>query len=98
MPARPSDGRYGSRAVNLWESVRIALEGLASNRLRSVLTMLGVIFGVGAVIAAVSMTQGAKAATLQQFARFGTNTLRVQPGQMRRGPVGGGMGSNRANC
>ena len=81
--------------MSLWESVRVALEGLASNRLRSVLTMLGVIFGVGAVIAAVSMTQGAKAATLEQFKRFGTNTLRVQPGQMRRGPVGGGMGSEQ---
>jgi putative ABC transport system permease protein len=57
--------------------------------------MLGVIFGVGAVIAAVSMTQGAKAATLEQFKRFGTNTLRVVLGQMRRGPVGGGMGSEQ---
>jgi putative ABC transport system permease protein len=81
--------------VSLWESVLVALEGLAANRLRSALTMLGVIFGVGAVIAAVSMTQGAKAATLEQFKRFGTNTLRVVPGQMRRGPVGGGMGSEQ---
>ena len=81
--------------MSLWESVLVALEGLASNRLRSVLTMLGVIFGVGAVIAAVSMTQGAKVATLEQFKRFGTNTLRVVPGQMRRGPVGGGMGSEQ---
>jgi putative ABC transport system permease protein len=81
--------------MSLLESVWVALEGLASNRLRSVLTMLGVIFGVGAVIAAVSMTQGAKAATLEQFKRFGTNTLRVVPGQMRRGPVGGGMGSEQ---
>jgi putative ABC transport system permease protein len=81
--------------VSLWESVLVALEGIVSNRLRSALTMLGVIFGVGAVIAAVSMTQGAKAATLEQFKRFGTNTLRVVPGQMRRGPVGGGMGSEQ---
>jgi len=81
--------------LSLWESFRVAFEGLASNRLRSALTMLGIIFGVGAVIAAVSMTQGAKAATLEQFKRFGTNTLRVVPGQMRRGPVGGGMGSEQ---
>jgi len=58
-----------------------------------VLTMLGVIFGVGAVIAAVSMTEGAKAATLKQFERFGTNVLTVRAGQMRRGPVQGAMGS-----
>ncbi len=53
--------------MNLSESLRVAFEGLAANRLRSALTMLGVIFGVGAVIAAVSMTEGAKAATLKQF-------------------------------
>jgi putative ABC transport system permease protein len=55
--------------------------------------MLGVIFGVGAVIAAVSMTQGAKLATLREFERFGTNVLTVRPGQSQRGPVRGGVGS-----
>jgi len=65
------------------------MEGLIGNRLRSALTMLGVIFGVGAVIAAVAMTEGAKAATLQQFERFGTNVLTVRAGQMRRGPIRG---------
>ena len=79
--------------MGLWESIRVALEGLVSNRLRSALTMLGIIFGVGAVIAAVSMTQGAKAATLEEFERFGTNVLTVRAGQWRRGPVRGGMGS-----
>jgi putative ABC transport system permease protein len=79
--------------MGLWESLRVALEGLASNRLRSALTMLGVIFGVGAVIAAVSMTEGAKAATLAQFSALGTNLLNVRPGQFMRGPLRGGMGS-----
>jgi putative ABC transport system permease protein len=55
--------------------------------MRSLLTMLGVIFGVAAVIAAVSMTQGAKAATLEQFERFGANVLTVRPGRMRHGGV-----------
>ena len=81
--------------MGLWESIRVALEGLTSNRLRSSLTMLGVIFGVGAVIGAVSMTQGAKLATLEQFERFGTNVLTVRSGQMRHGPVRGGMGSEQ---
>jgi len=79
--------------MGLLESLKVALEGLSSNRLRSALTMLGVIFGVGAVIAAVSMTEGAKAATLQQFESFGTNVMTVRAGQSRRGPVRGGMGS-----
>jgi len=79
--------------VGIWESFRVALDGLISNRLRSALTMLGVIFGVGAVVGAVSMTQGAKVATLQQFERFGTNVLTVRPGEMTRGGVHWGMGS-----
>ena len=81
--------------MDTWESIRVAIEGLVSNRLRSVLTMLGVIFGVGAVIGAVSMTQGAKAATLEQFERFGTNVLTVRPGQMQHGGVHWGMGSEQ---
>jgi len=81
--------------VGLWDSFKVALEALASNRLRSALTMLGVIFGVGAVIGAVSMTEGARRATLEQFERFGTNVLTVRPGQMRRGGVHWGMGSEQ---
>ncbi len=79
--------------MGLRESIRVAFEALIANRLRSVLTMLGVILGVGAVIAAVSMTEGARTATLAQFERFGTNVLTVRPGQWRRGPVRGGAGS-----
>jgi putative ABC transport system permease protein len=81
--------------MSLFESLRVALQGLAANRLRSGLTMLGVIFGVGAVIAAVSMTEGAKLATLQQFERFGTNLLTVRPGQMESGGIRHGMGSEQ---
>ncbi len=81
--------------MEILEAFRVALEGLISNRLRSALTMLGVIFGVGAVIGAVSMTQGAKLATLQQFERFGTNVLTVRPGEVERGGVRWGEGSER---
>ncbi len=76
-----------------WESLQVALEAIAANRLRSILTMLGIIFGVGAVIAAVSLTEGAKAATLERFTQFGTNTLTIRPGQERRGPVAAGEGT-----
>jgi len=79
--------------VNIWESVQVAFEAIRANRLRSGLTMLGLIFGVGAVIAAVSLTEGAKAATLARFAMMGTNTLTVRPGQASQGPVRGGMGT-----
>ncbi len=78
--------------MSTWEAVRLCFEAIVANRLRSALTMLGIIFGVGAVIGAVSLTQGAKAATLARFEAMGTNSLRVMPGQ-GRGPIGGGMGS-----
>ncbi|HQK95300.1 MAG TPA: ABC transporter permease [Armatimonadota bacterium] len=80
--------------MNLWASVVLAFEAISANRLRSALTMLGIIFGVGAVIAAVSLTEGAKAATLRNFERMGTNTLTIRPGQgPGMGGVRGGMGS-----
>ncbi len=79
--------------MRLWESILVALEAIAANRLRSGLTMLGLIFGVGAVIAAVSLTEGAKIATLKRFEAMGTNTITIRPGQAGRGPIGGGMGS-----
>ena len=78
--------------MSVWETVQLCVEAILANRLRSALTMLGIIFGVGAVIGAVSLTAGAKAATLARFEAMGTNSLRVMPGQ-GRGPIGGGMGS-----
>jgi putative ABC transport system permease protein len=78
--------------MSVWEAVQLCFEAILANRLRSALTMLGIIFGVGAVIGAVSLTAGAKAATLARFEAMGSNSLRIMPGQ-GRGPVGGGMGS-----
>ncbi len=63
--------------MNLLESVRIALTGLASNRLRSVLTMLGIVIGVGAVIALVSFGQGVERFISAQFESLGSNLLFV---------------------
>lgn len=79
--------------MTMLESVRVAFEAILANRLRSGLTMLGLIFGVGAVIAAVSLTEGAKIATLQRFEAMGTNTLTIRPGQIGMGPVQTGMGT-----
>lgn len=78
--------------MSIWEAMQLCLEAILANRLRSALTMLGIIFGVGAVIGAVSLTAGAKAATLARFEAMGTNSLQIMPGQ-GRGPIGGGMGS-----
>jgi putative ABC transport system permease protein len=72
------------------ESFSVALSALLSNRVRLVLTMLGIIIGVGAVIAMVALGQGAKQAVETQIQQLGTNLLTV-----RSGTGGGGM-FNRA--
>jgi putative ABC transport system permease protein len=78
--------------MNLWESVKIALRALRSNKMRTGLTMLGIIIGVGSVIAMVAIGQGAANRIKQQFESMGTNLLTVRTGnpQRRGGPGGGG--------
>ena len=61
-------------------TVLVAFRVLGRNRMRSVLTMLGIIIGVGAVIAMVSIGEGAKAAVQAQIASFGTNVIIILPG------------------
>ena len=63
--------------MNLWESIRIALRALRTNKMRTALTMLGIVIGVGAVIAMVAIGQGAAYQISQQFASMGTNLLTV---------------------
>ena len=76
--------------MNLWESVKIALRALRTNKMRTGLTMLGIIIGVGAVIAMVAIGQGAANQIKQQFESMGTNLLTVRTGNpQRRGWPGG---------
>ena len=63
-----------------WESIIIALEGLRANKLRSMLTMLGIIIGVGAVIAMVSIGMGVRDKVQTSIASLGSNLLIVSPG------------------
>ena len=72
---------------------RIALRALARNKLRSFLTMLGIIIGVGAVIAMVAIGEGAKATIRSQIASLGTNVLIILPGTTTQGGVRVGFGS-----
>ena len=67
------------------ESLKIALRALAANKLRSILTMLGMIIGVGAVIALLSIGQGFEASVTESFTSLGTNLLIVFPGQFEDG-------------
>jgi putative ABC transport system permease protein len=79
--------------VNIVESFRIALDALNANKLRGLLTMLGVIIGVAAVIALTSLGKGAQAQITGQVQSLGTNLLFVNPGQARQqSNVSGGFG------
>lgn len=80
--------------MNFWENIQIALGGLASNALRSALTMLGIIIGVLAVIVGTAIGQGSREAVLSRIQSLGSNSITVFAGQMRQGPVGGGQGSS----
>ncbi|HWP56574.1 MAG TPA: ABC transporter permease, partial [Candidatus Acidoferrales bacterium] len=76
-------------------TLRIALRALRRNKLRSVLTMLGIIIGVGAVIAMVAIGEGAKAMIRAQIASLGTNVLMIVPGTATQGGVRTGSGGAR---
>ena len=70
--------------MNVFESMRVALSSLSANKLRSTLTMLGIIIGVGAVIALLSIGQGAGAAITEQVQGIGSNLIIVFPGAVTR--------------
>ncbi len=76
--------------MNILRTIKIALKALSRNKMRSFLTALGIIIGVGAVIAMVSIGQGAKAEVEKRFSEMGTNLLFVRPGSRSyRGRHGG---------
>jgi putative ABC transport system permease protein len=79
--------------MNLWGTFRIALRALSRNKLRSSLTMLGIIIGVGAVIAMVGIGQGASASIQSQIANLGNNMLNIFAGSSNAGGTRGGFGS-----
>ncbi len=83
--------------MNISESIRIALRGLAANKLRSALTMLGIIIGVGAVIALLSVGQGVAQLITEQIQSIGSNVLFVVPLNLQAasgGPISAGAGGS----
>ena len=73
--------------MTILEAIGVALAGLRANKLRSFLTMLGVIIGVAAVIIVVAIGQGLKQDTLSTIQSLGTNLLMIRPGMGRTGGV-----------
>lgn len=77
--------------MNILRTIRVSLRALSRNKMRSFLTALGIIIGVGAVIATVSIGEGAKREVEKRFEEMGTNLLYVRPGsQSFRGRHYGG--------
>jgi putative ABC transport system permease protein len=74
-----------------WTTVKVGLRSLLANKLRSLLTMLGIIIGVGAVISMLAMGAGAKQQVMQRISSMGTNLLFIRPGQSHGGGVRGGQ-------
>jgi putative ABC transport system permease protein len=79
--------------TTLLASMSIALRALVVNKMRSALTMLGIIIGVGAVIAMVAVGSGAKQRIAEQIASMGSNLLVVMSGSSTSGGLRGGMGT-----
>ena len=67
------------------ELIRLALSRLSTSRLRAVLTMLGVIIGVGSIVALVAVAEGATSGITNRIQGLGTNLLSVSPGASRTG-------------
>jgi putative ABC transport system permease protein len=80
--------------MNIFTTFKLALRALWRNKVRSSLTMLGIIFGIGTVIAMIASGQGARESVAEVFRAMGTNLLIVQNSSSRMGGVAGGAGSS----
>src|SRR3989440_1472114 len=83
--------------MDLLMIIRVAFRALQRNKMRAALTMLGIIIGVSAVVAMVSIGQGAQAAVQAQIDSIGTNLLFVSAGAQNVGGVRSGTGDNGTN-
>ena len=79
--------------MNIIIGLKISSCALLRNKIRSLLTMLGIIIGVSAVITMIGIGHGARESIKEKIASLGTNMLLVQPGSLTRGGIRGGWGS-----
>src|SRR6185436_6113600 len=97
VPGRQGGAGRAKRSIggrmNFAALLRIALRALAVNKLRSALTMLGIVIGVGAVIVMIAVGAGARQRVEEQIRALGSNLLLVMPGSTTAGGVRMGFGS-----
>src|ERR1700681_308928 len=81
--------------MDFMNTFRLALRALARNKMRSTLTMLGIIIGIGAVIAMIGIGQGADQTVQKQIATLGSNMLFISSGSGSLGGLRIGNGSTK---
>ncbi|HEV7556771.1 MAG TPA: ABC transporter permease, partial [Kofleriaceae bacterium] len=82
--------------MSIFTTFKLAFRALWRNKVRSTLTMLGIVFGIGAVIAMVAGGQGAQQSVREVFQNLGTNVLQVLNGSQRSFGAAGGAGSRQS--
>ena len=80
---KESKKSYGFNTREIIENLRQGLQAIFSNRMRSFLSMLGILIGIASVITMIALGEGAKQALSERFASLGTNLLIVRPGSWR---------------
>ncbi|MEP7234126.1 MAG: ABC transporter permease [Ignavibacteriota bacterium] len=80
--------------TQLFSSITMALQSLIANKMRAMLTMLGIIIGVGSVITLTAIGQGASKAVTDRINSMGTNLIQIDPGPTRVGGVSSGAGAS----
>jgi macrolide transport system ATP-binding/permease protein len=91
--ALDTQDRGGGFVSGLMEAAKTAVRALHANLFRTVLTLLGIVIGVGSVVAMLAIGDGAKEAVLSRISAMGTNLLLVRPGAPNRRGVGGSVAS-----
>ena len=81
----------------LSENFKIALRALRANKMRTVLTMLGIVIGVSTVVALLSIGKGATASITSEIQSSGSNLLTISPGRSQFGPGGGGASQQQSH-
>jgi putative ABC transport system permease protein len=79
--------------MNFLAILKVAVRALGRNKMRTALTMLGIVIGVGAVIVLVSIGQGAQTMVLNQISNMGSNMMYVMPGNLSFGGASQGLGA-----
>ena len=80
--------------MSIFMTLRIALKALNRNKMRTILTMLGMIIGVGAVITMVALGKGAQTTIEEQVKAAGTNMININAGNFSSGGVRQGQGNS----